>query len=246
MLRSVNQLVGYALEARDGRIGKVEDLYFDDHVWRVRYLVADTGGWLNRKHVLISPAAVESPVAEDKSFPVKLTKDQVRDSPDVDTDKPVSRQMEESMSVYYGWPSYWSMEPFAMASTPEIAGSLPAEALGMPAGDPHLRSVHDSAGYEVVASDREEGVGEVTDFIIEDDDWTLRYVVVRVTAEGGKRDIVLNPWWSREIDWARHIMYFDLPAAQILSSPELDPAFPLDRNYETRLHDYYGRPAYWR
>jgi|SoiMethySBSTD1v2_1073268.scaffolds.fasta_scaffold1371715_2 hypothetical protein len=246
MLRSMNQLFGYALEARDGRIGKVDDFYFDDYVWRVRYLVATTGGWLNRKEVLISPAAVDSPHPEDKIIPVKLTKDQVRDSPDVDTDKPVSRQMEESMSVYYGWPSYWSMEPFAMAAAPEMASSVPVEAVGMPGGDPHLRSVRDSAGYQVVASDREEGLGEVTDFIIDDNDWTLRYVVVKLTAEGGIREVVLNPWWNREIDWARHTMYFDLPAAQILASPEFDPASPFDRKYESQLHDYYGRPGYWR
>jgi hypothetical protein len=242
----MNQLFGYALEARDGRIGKVDDFYFDDYVWRVRYLVASTGGWLSRKNVLISPAVVDSPQADSETFPVKLTKDQVRHSPDIDTDKPVSRQMEETMSVYYGWPSYWSMEPFAMAAAPEIAGAVPAEAVGAPTGDPHLRSVRDTAGYEVVAADREEAVGEVKDLIADDEDWTLRYVVVRLTAEGGKREVVLNPWWNREIDWARHTMYFDLPAAQILSSPEFDPASPVDRTYESRLHDYYGRPTYWR
>jgi len=246
MLRSMNQLFGYALDARDGRIGKVDDFYFDDYVWRVRYLVATTGGWLSRKEVLISPAALDSPQPEEKIFPVKLTKDQVRESPDVDTDKPVSRQMEEAMSVYYGWPSYWSMEPFALAATPELAGNAPAEAMGAPTGDPHLRSVRDSLGYEVLASDREEGVGEVRDLVVDDDDWTLRYAVIRVTAEDGRGDVVLNPWWTREIDWARRAMHFDLPAEQIIGSPAFDPNAPFDRTYESQLHDYYRRPVYWR
>ena len=60
MLRSAKQMFGYAIEARDGRIGKVEDFYFDDTAWRVRYLIGETGGWLTRKAVLISPAALDS------------------------------------------------------------------------------------------------------------------------------------------------------------------------------------------
>ena len=203
MLLSVNRLLGFTLEARDGRIGKVDDFYFDDCVWRVRYLVAGTGGWLSRKEVLISPAALECPRLDEKSFPVKLTKDQVRDSPETDTDKPVSRQMEEAMSLYYGWPSYWSMEPFALAAVPGMAATAPAEAVGAPAGNPHLRSVRESVGYEIRASDHEAEVGEVADFVVDDDDWTVRYLVARASAEEGAREFVLNPWWTREIDWAQ-------------------------------------------
>ncbi len=46
MLRKPKDLNGYKLDARDGEIGEVKEFYFDDQSWTVRYLIADTGGWL--------------------------------------------------------------------------------------------------------------------------------------------------------------------------------------------------------
>ncbi|HEY3442198.1 MAG TPA: PRC-barrel domain-containing protein [Paludibaculum sp.] len=241
----MKQLFGFAIEARDGRIGKVEDFFFDDYVWRIRYLVARTGGWLLRNSVLISPAALDLPRPEDRCFPVKLTQEQVRNSPDVDADKPVSRQMEESLQLHYGWPPYWAMEPFVMAPAPELTEGNPAALAVTPSGDPHLRSVRETTGYQVHASDRESHVGTVSDFILDDDDWTVRYVVVEATAEDGKRDFVLNPWWTLDIDWLRRTMHFDISTAEIQLSPGFDPSTSLNRDYEVRLHENYGRIAYW-
>lgn len=239
MLRSTNQLRGYSIEARDGKVGKVSDFYFDDYVWRIRYLVAATGGWLSRKEVLVSPAALDTPHPDSNAFPVLLTQEQIRNSPEVDTDKPVSRQMEEAMSLYYGWPSYWSMEPFALAAASELPAVEPAEAAGVPSGDPHLRSIRELRGYQIRASDDDEAMAELTDFIVEDEDWTVKYIVARTTGDH-PRDIVLNPWWTRQIDWAQRSMHFDLTRKKIEASPAFDAGSPLDPDSEARLKDHYA------
>ena len=48
ILIKAKTLKGYQLESLDGEIGKVEEFYFDDHHWTIRYLVADTGNWLSQ------------------------------------------------------------------------------------------------------------------------------------------------------------------------------------------------------
>ncbi|HEY7165997.1 MAG TPA: PRC-barrel domain-containing protein, partial [Candidatus Binatia bacterium] len=106
-LRSAEELEGWAIVATDGEIGNVYEFYFDDESWTIRYLVADVGSWLTGRRVLISPAAVSSIAASEKQIHVKLNKEQVRNSPDVDTDKPFDRQQEIAYLTYYGWPSYW-------------------------------------------------------------------------------------------------------------------------------------------
>ncbi|MGA2519172.1 MAG: PRC-barrel domain-containing protein [Smithellaceae bacterium] len=58
MQYSVKDLEGYAIGATDGDIGKLDDFYFDDESWTIRYLVADTGNWLLSRKVLISPFAL--------------------------------------------------------------------------------------------------------------------------------------------------------------------------------------------
>lgn len=56
MLRSADGLCGYELTGLDGSAGKVDDLYFDDSSWRIRYLVANTGGWLvGKARTSVSP-----------------------------------------------------------------------------------------------------------------------------------------------------------------------------------------------
>jgi len=107
MLSSMEDLEHYAIRATDGAIGQVKDFYFDDEAWVIRYLVVDTGTWLSSRKVLISPIAIGEPNWAEKILPVSITKEQVKNSPDIDTDKPVSRQHERRYLGYYGYPYYW-------------------------------------------------------------------------------------------------------------------------------------------
>src|SRR2546428_4906099 len=105
MLRAVSEMKGLNIAATDGDIGSVKDFSFDDRTWTMRYLVVDTGSGLRGRQVLISPMAIRRSTA-DQVF-LGLTKDEVENSPPVDTDKPVDRQQETTLSQYYRYPYYW-------------------------------------------------------------------------------------------------------------------------------------------
>src|SRR6478736_1189159 len=107
MIRTIKQIRGRTLAASDGHIGKVTDLFFDDAFWHVRYFVVETGIKLNRRTVLIAPEAVHPADWTEENFPVDLTIAQVRSSPKVETDQPVSRRQEQELRAHYQWPAYW-------------------------------------------------------------------------------------------------------------------------------------------
>jgi len=107
MLRSIEALEKYAIHASDGKIGHVTDFYFDDDAWVVRYLIVDTGTWLSDRKVLISPISIGHLDEKSKIVQALLTQEQVKNSPDIDTQKPVSRQHEMGYLGYYGYPYYW-------------------------------------------------------------------------------------------------------------------------------------------
>ena len=107
MLWDASAINGYAVEASDGRIGTVSDLLFNDAGWVIRWLVVDTGHWLPGRKVLLPLSALGQPDRSQRHFPVKLTMQQVKDSPDVDTDQPVSRQLEDHVYNFYGLNPYW-------------------------------------------------------------------------------------------------------------------------------------------
>jgi hypothetical protein len=81
MLYRMEKLIGMSIHASDGEIGKVTDVYFDDHRWAARSLVVETGGWLEARKVLISPIAIESIDWDKSTVQVRLTRQQVKASP---------------------------------------------------------------------------------------------------------------------------------------------------------------------
>jgi PRC-barrel domain len=103
MLRNVKKLEGFAIGATDGPIGKVKDFYFDDESWVIRYAVVDTNKWLGGRDVLISPYAMGQADWAGQTVPVTVSKERVKNSPSIGSDKPISRQYEKSYLGYYGY-----------------------------------------------------------------------------------------------------------------------------------------------
>jgi hypothetical protein len=251
MLRSLKAVHRYTVRAKDGEIGKVHDFYFHDDNWIIRYLVVDTGHWLPGRKVLVPPSALGKPNWEGLTFPVALTREQVEKSPDIDTDKPVSRQQEMDLHNHYGWPFYWvGMEPgpgnwppFVPAIPPLPESPRPPETHADANADPHLRSVREVKGYHIHASDGE--MGHVADFIADDALWVIRYFVVHVSNWLPAKKVLISPQWLGEIrHWEKQV---DVSMTQesILHCPEFHPGEFVNREYEERLYDYYGRPGYW-
>ncbi len=104
MQQSISSMIGYAIRATDGDLGKVDEFYFDDETWTIRYIVVETGNWLSGRKVLISPVAFGKPELESRTISVNLTRAQVSSSPDIDTERPIYRQHEAELHEYYQWP----------------------------------------------------------------------------------------------------------------------------------------------
>lgn len=254
MLQSVNDLDGFTVRATDGDAGTVRDLYFDDQAWIVRYLVVDTGSWLSGRRVLISPLAVGTPLWEEEVLPVALTKSQVEHSPDIDLDKPVSRQQIVELHEYYGWPAYWGGSAMVGTATPGVYPMIMAGAKAVEdemeegaeekyRGDPHLRSTQEVSGYDIHATDGE--IGHVEDFFVSDQDWTVRYMLVDTRDWLPGRQVIVSPQWIERVNWAESAVHVELSREAIKNSPEYDPDAPPVREYEIRLYEYYGFRGYW-
>jgi len=230
-------LLGYTIHEKDGDMGHVHDFLFDDTSWTIRYLVVETGGWLHRKRVLISTAALGHPEWSRRRFPVNLTREQVRNSPELDTDQPVYRQQEIAMSAYYGWPHYWTLEPILVA--PAIVRQ--EEEPGVQ-GDPHLRSVKEVTGYRVPGEGEDTDLGHIADFIAEEQTWTIRYLVMEAGAWLRGKKILLICDSLQSISWARKEVATAMARQDAERAPAFDPAAPVNREHEVRVYDYYGRP----
>ena len=249
MLWNSSAIIGYSLHATDGHIGTVNDILFEDAHWSVRWLVVDTGTWLPGRKVLIPVSELSAPDRALRSFPVKLTKDQIKNSPDSDTHKPVSRQHEVNIYEFYGLDPYWGgglyplsnamAVPFIMPPPPTL--SPKTEALPAPVAlesDQHLRSVEAVIGYHIHATDGE--IGHAADFLIDDETWEIRYVKADTRNWWPGQRVLISPDLVTSISWLERLVHVNVDKAKVKESPPYHDEMTVDGAYDERLRDYYG------
>jgi hypothetical protein len=245
MLSKAKTIKGYKLESLDGEIGSVKGFYFDDHRWTIRYLVADTGSWLTGRLVLISPYALNRVIQGDECLTVDLTKKQIENSPSLDSHKPVSQQFESDYYGYYGWPPYWNGSS-VWGDTTHLERDrnkwVKVSAQGKP-WDRHLRSTQEVTGYHIQALDGE--IGHVDDFVIDDDTWAIRYLVVSTKNWWPGKQVLVSPDWIERVSWSESKVFINLTREDIQGSPPFTDDTLLTRDTEEGLHRHYNREGYW-
>ncbi len=252
VLRRTSDLIGYTIHATDGDIGSVSRILFDDDRWTVRYVVVDTGKWLPGRKVLISPISIRQASWSTRKLDVALTRDRVKNSPDIDTDRPVSRQQETAYFGYYGYPYYWggagvwgaSMYPNVVAEAQVARQTAVDDSLRreQSVNDSHLRDTAVVRGYHIRAMDGE--IGHVDDFLGDDKSWTIRSLVVDTSTWIEGRRVLMSPEWVAAVSWHEATVHLAMSREAVRNSPEYD-ASRFNRDYEQRLYAHYGRGGYW-
>ena len=251
MLLRVRGLRHYKFLTIDGEIGHLDQLYFDDKTWAVKYVVVDIGNWLSGRQVLISPTAILKVNAIHKTIHLKLTKDQIEKSADSYTHKTVARQHPTDYSIFFGWPydpglfvphqtrGYSTGENVGSESDADRSVDSPLDE----ENDPHLRSTDVVGAYHIMTLDGE--IGHIEDFIVDDQTWTIRYAVVDTKNWWPGKKVLLATEWVLWVSWADSNTYVSPPRERIANAPEFDPTLPLTRDYEQKLYAHYQRSPYW-
>jgi sporulation protein YlmC with PRC-barrel domain len=250
MLLKFSTIQKHTVAATDGTIGTVSDVLFDDSSWTIRWLVVDTGNWLSGRKVLLPPTVLGHAAHSDKSFPVLLTRAEIEASPALEEHLPVSRQFETSTYTYYGWSPYWGsgnylggygfagMAPM-MENDPEVQRRIEdMDRRRNTRGEPCLRSADRVTGYHIHATDGQ--IGHLTDIVLEDEDWSIRYLVIDTSNWWGGQEVLISPRSVNSIRWTERLIYLDVDQQRIKDSPPWDAGKPLDREHESRLASHYG------
>jgi len=260
MYRNTKDLENFTISATDGHIGHVKDLYFDDHAWVIRYFVVDTGSWLSSRKVLISPISVDHLSLLGRSLSVGINKEQVKNSPSIDTDQPVSRQNEEQYMQHYGYPYYWAgvgtwgdgLYPYAMAqgnlAAPververaerelRLEVALRIEQARHRSDDPHLRSCKAVTGYRIHACDGE--IGHVAGYLVDDQTWVIHYLIVDTSNWFGGHKVLIAPDWIEGVHWTDETVAVDVSRESVKLAPLYDPDAKWSRNHDDSLHQHY-------
>lgn len=241
-LRRMHELTSFMLRGTDGDIGGIEELYFDDESWAIRYCVVNTGSWLRDRRVLLAPMAVAGVEEANRVVRVKLTREQIETSPPIDTAKPISRAYEEEHHRHFQWVPYWQPGP---TPSPLVYPTMVPRIIDTPPitteqrEQPHLRSSAEITGYSIQASDGM--IGHVEDLVIDDTDWVVRYFEIDTQNWLPGKKVLVAPVWIDHISWADRSVVTKLTQDAIQSAPEYDPSKVITPEYEVDLFKHYGQ-----
>lgn len=251
MLRSILSLRNFSIKATDGEIGKVKDFYFDDQTWKLRYLVVETGNWLLGRKVLISTAALHAPEWDSHTFPVDLTKDQVKHSPDIDTERPVTMEQEADLNNHYLWP--WDGAGVGFLTTGMVGGvvapDIPFEeriSREMHKSDPkdvsarHLRSFRHLDDFRVRTAD--DDIGELHDFLLDDKDWNIPYMVIEAGNWYSGDKLLAPTKFVDRVEWASRAIAYLKPVSSMKNTPVFDYAQLDNEELMKRFENSYPNP----
>lgn len=242
MIRSLKELSDFTVQTVDGEAGELEDFYFDDQDWVIRYLVVDASDWLDDRAILISPAAVEMPEPEKKYFYFRVKKDLIKESPAIDTERPLTRQQEIELYSHYDWPFYWGKLGPATYPLVEMVTEMRehnVDEVQVEQEDPHLQSLRAVSKYSIEA--RDGSIGQVEDLLVDSESWKIQYVVVDTGGWLTGRKVLISPQWIEQIRVSDSSVRVDLARETIKNSPEYEPSTSLDREYMERVNQHYGR-----
>lgn len=243
MLHTLKDLEGFAIHAADGDIGAIKEFYFDDKQWVIRYLVVETGHWLASKKVLLSPISIKNVNLEGKTLTVSISREQVKNSPDIDTQKSVSRQHEVDYLGYYGYPPYWGntglwggySSPHMIAPGYSSVAPQPDEGIDMFADadairhrnqDRHLRSSLAVMDYHLEATDGD--LGHLQGMLIDTDTWAIRYLIINTSNWWLGHQVLIAPTSIKEVSWGTSKVYVDMTQQQVKGAPLFDPDIPFN------------------
>lgn len=235
MINKFKSLKGCKLDGLDGEIGDVREFYFDDLYWAIRYLVADTGNWLKGRQVLISPNALACAMHDERTIAIDLTQEQIENSPLLNSDAPVSRQFEEAFYGYYGWPAYWRGSPLWGTDSglaPERDNRQKSARVATSTGELHLHSTADM--WRCHIHDGNGDIGNVEDLIIDDETWTIRFLIIDTRTWWPGNKVLVAPQWIERVNWGDSEVLVNLPNEM----PALDDSRHSQRLTKSRQHEF--------
>jgi hypothetical protein len=243
MLRSINSLCKYRIETLDTFIGGVYDFLFDNSSWEVKYIVVEIRTWKRQRYVILTTDDVAHMDIDKGAIVTNLTREEIYGKPELRERLPVDLRYQTKLHERIDLPDYWPAYGYYRipphGSLSEVTKEVGVEVLQE--GDTHLLSSRQIIGYKVSAINGT--AGQVHDFIVDDERWSVIEVAVDVNKWLAANKVTIPPTFITEIRWAEETIFLDMSKQSLEESPDYDISEAVNSKQvcEVKLYDYAGR-----
>lgn len=242
---NMSEFIGNKLMANDGEVGVVSDMLFDDQSWFVRYFVITCGNWLDKKEILLIPSSLNLPRDESAQLSSDLTRDQIKKSPLIQSNLPVSRQFETELHSYYNWGPYWTY-PISTAygftmynkDMQQRANESGLEKNSVKQDfDPSLRSLKAMEHRRLRSPDGE--LGRIEDMLIEASEARVSHLVVDTKNWWPSKNVLILTESITDISSMSDTVDTSVGKKKIQSAPSYESFEAGNEAYLQSLDEYY-------
>lgn len=212
-MQGLKHMFGYEVQAKDGRIGKVEDFLVEEATWTVRYMAVRTGGPLSGERALTPIGCVSSSNVDRRTVEVAFSKAELEGMSPPANVQTVSAEMETILKALYGGADYRRDRGLI-----RIGCDLPQSRRAVSS----LRSVKEITTYRI---DTLEGpCGICTDLLADTESWTVPYLVVNTKEWIPHGHVLIPSAWVRHISWQDMQTDLGVHRLKIQHAQRFDPA----------------------
>ncbi|QRR00830.1 PRC-barrel domain-containing protein [Dyadobacter sandarakinus] len=230
MERSFKSLTHYGLGAIDGEIGKICDVYVDGATWHICYWIVDTGTLLDQRKVMIAAHSVLGIECRNKTFETSLSRNQIKDSPVIDTNKAESNQ-QEIISDHFR--NYWFL--------PIKHGVLLDKEANRGISNINLRSLEVLLSCKIYGTDSY--LGRVIDYILDTKYWKIDYLIIEIGGLFRSQKVLIPIKLINTINWTVLVININMAKKEFGQLQCYDPQGRVNILSDGSFLDYHGRPA---
>ncbi|WP_249870212.1 PRC-barrel domain-containing protein [Oceanobacillus saliphilus] len=222
MYNYTSRIKKFNIQATDGEMGKIKDLYIDDKDWEIRYAIVDTRKWLLGRKVLLPPSSFTNINEQDELVDVEYDKDAIRNSPPVPENEDLSSDQEGTLMDYFGWNTY--KDNALLGPDGRALGTFEQRSQGKDnkvPQEPHmqrkakdgrngsnLRSEDETIGFKVHAKDGK--IGKMVDMIYDTEQWVIKYIVVKSSENLTEDELyIYRTDQIQTVDWFEKDLYIN-------------------------------------
>lgn len=264
MLISLREVTGYEMHSRDGKIGIASDFLFDQKSWFIKSIV-DKSGKVFSKELLFSAGSIGGLDMQEKILHMDLDNEQIKHSPRLTVRDVLNPErflpMDDNKVVFHSdWLNNWNsmrltvlgkQKKYATTKILNSSDLLHQEAmkdasLFVRNDDEEIPTLQSSAmtfGFKI--SSRNGDMGYMQDFIVNDEDWSIKFLVINTKRNFSGKKILVSPEAIDWISWRRKHVSVDMEKEKLAGCPHFDMSFPLNPELQSAIQEKYECHQYW-
>lgn len=266
MLISLRSLTGYEVHSRDGIVGFANDFLFDQKNWSIAYIVDKSSRGIGKgKEVLLASKLIKKVDLELENIQLDVDSEQIRKSPHIKVSEVLNPEQHlpsevntviirsdiinnmniARMQDYVNKKRYTKNATLNSEDLLHVDARL-KKAMLIQQESEEVRSLQSAVrtlGFRISSRNGEHGY--MQDLVVNDDDWSVKFLVINTKRNLSGKKILVSPESVDWVSWRKKHVSIDLEKEKLSGCPNFNMILPINNEQQPLLQNKYECSQFW-